>query len=150
MHGDVPKPIACASYTLNQSEREVRPNGKRVPSISMCVCERFTNHKLLVPLMNSSDLNRVRLRCQRLLMQLMLYNPVAEYAPGKTLLVADALSRQPIKKDIEEVYITEEIQLQEHIVRESWPVSEVQLGNVCEASALDDEISDATRLTIEG
>eukprot|EP00117_Sycon_ciliatum_P003331 scpid46475/ scgid8170/ Uncharacterized protein K02A2.6 len=71
-------------------------------------CERFhgfvygdpsltvhTDHKPLIPLINTRDLNRVPLRCQRLLMRLMKYNPAAVYIPGKQLVVADALSRAP-------------------------------------------------------
>ena len=71
-------------------------------------CERFhgfvygdpsltvhTDHKPLIPLINTRDLNRVPLRCQRLVMRLMKYNPAAVYIPGKQLVVADALSRAP-------------------------------------------------------
>lgn len=72
-------------------------------------CERFstylydldnftahTDHKPLVPLINNKDLDTVPLRCQRLLMHLMKYNPTAEYVPGKMLTMADTQSRQPL------------------------------------------------------
>lgn len=51
-----------------------------------------TDHKPLAPLMNKKDLDNVPIRCQRLLMR---FKPTAEYAPGKTLTVADTLSRSP-------------------------------------------------------
>ena len=81
---------------------------KRSASPWFWACERFhgfvhgdpsltvhTDHKPLIPLINTRDLNRVQLRCQRLLMRLMKYNPAAVYIPGKQLVVADALSRAP-------------------------------------------------------
>lgn len=65
----------------------------------------YTDHKPLVPLINSKDLDVVPMRCQRLLIRLMHFNCEAEYTPGKTLTVPDTLSRSPLA--IEEVDICE-------------------------------------------
>ena len=54
-----------------------------------------TDHKPLVPLINTTNLNRVPLRCQRLLLRLMRYSPNAIHVPGKDLIVADTFSRAP-------------------------------------------------------
>ena len=66
----------------------------------------LTDHKPLINLISTCELYAAPLRCQRLLMRLMRFNAVAEYAPGNTLIVSDALSWSPqsdSSNDMEEV-----------------------------------------------
>ncbi|KAL7846655.1 hypothetical protein SRHO_G00216350 [Serrasalmus rhombeus] len=120
-HDGVLKPVAFCSRTLTDAEKRYAQIEKECLAgvwaserfyQYLCGLERYkllTDHKPLVTLINSKDLDTtpIRLinskdldttpiRCQHLLIRLMKFNPVAEYVPGKHLVVADALSRQPM------------------------------------------------------
>jgi len=54
------------------------------------------DHRPLVPIMNTKRIEDAPMRCQRLLMRAIRYNPIDEYDPGEQLVIADALSRKPL------------------------------------------------------
>lgn len=142
-HQGVLKPIAYCSRVLTDAEKRYAQIEKECLA-SVWACEKFsrflyglesftlqTDHKPLVPLINAKDLDAVPLRCQRLLMRMMRYNPVAVYVPGKELIVADALSRSPqpvITAEVSE--LIEEVEAYEEAVSSAWPISPTRLDIV--------------------
>ena len=96
----------------------------------------------MVPLINNKDLDVVPLRCQRLLMCLMRYNPTAEYVPGKTLTVADTLSRQPLPFIHSEVCeLICDVSAFEAAAHAAWPVSQLKLDRIKQETSMDRELS---------
>ncbi len=129
------KPVAFCSRMLSDTEQRYAQIEKECLA-SVWVCEKFdrflcglvefrllTDHKPLVPLINIKDLDNTPLRCQRLLMRLMRYGAKAEYAPGKTLVVADALSRSPVQTTSSSLLI-EDVKLHVEMVESNLPIRE--------------------------
>jgi transposase InsO family protein len=154
------RPIAFASRTLTDTEKRYAQLEKECLA-TVWACERFekylygmssfrmeTDHKPLVPLMMQKDLDRVPIRCQRLLMRMMRFNAKVVHVPGKSLVVADTLSRHPMQEKTSNM--EEEINLYVDAVRTEWPASEGQLKNLVKTTAEDVELQDAINMTLVG
>ena len=157
-HPDGLRPVAFASRTLTKSERKYAQIEKECLA-STWACEKFgrylvgldtfsvvTDHKPLVPLINTKDLSETPLRCQRMLMRLMRFNVNAKYVPGKDMLVADTLSRSPVSTT--ESSSHEEIQAHVSDVQSSWQVSDAGLAKIRAETLKDANLKAAMEYTI--
>lgn len=100
-----------------------------------------SDHKPLIPMINCKDLNSVPIRCQRLLLRMMHYNPTAEYVPGKELVIVDTLSRHPQAAETQEVAeLASEIQGYEEAIQSAWPISPTKLDLIKQQTLLDVEL----------
>lgn len=160
-HGDCWKPIAYCSRTLTSAECHYAQIEKECLA-GVWACEHFskylsglghfkliTDHKPLVPLINCKDLDNVPIRCQRLLLRLMRFNVTAEYAPGKTLVVADTLSRSPQSSTVDST-TEEDISCYVNAIVESLPASNGKIKEIRDATQQDEKLQRVKRLITIG
>ncbi|UYV79328.1 K02A2.6-like, partial [Cordylochernes scorpioides] len=101
------RPVAYSSRTMTPTEKRYAQIEKEALSITWA-CERFqdfllgkrfrieTDHKPLIPLFSTKELSSLTPRLQRFRMRMMRFGFEIVHIPGKELLDADALSRQPL------------------------------------------------------
>lgn len=162
VHGEQWKLVAYCSRRLSDAKTRYVQIEKECLA-GVWACEKFdmylygleqfrlvTDHKPLVPLINSQSLENVSLRCQRLLMRLMRFSAVAEYAPGKTLVVADTLSRSPLACSEVEVDTHSDVACYVATVVGGIPASPSRLEGIRKVSATDTELQLVSELVRSG
>ncbi|CAB0016247.1 unnamed protein product [Nesidiocoris tenuis] len=102
------KPVAYISRTLSAAEKNYA-NIEREALALTWACDRLkyfligkpfvieTDHKPLVQIFTTKNLDDLSPRLQRFRMRMMRYDYIVQYTPGKNLLIADTLSRKPIQ-----------------------------------------------------
>ena len=158
-NGDI-LPVAYASRTLTRAEKNYAQIEKECLGV-VWGCERFskyliglpqftieTDHKPLIPLINTRDLSDTPLRCQRLLMRLAAFNVLAKYVQGKDMYVSDALSRDPLKS--EDSVTEEEVEMHVQQVEYSWPMTDTGLDRIAKATQEDIVLKAAFDYTVKG
>ena len=153
-------PIAYASRTLNEAEKKYAQIEKECLA-SVWACEKFakyligldsfelqTDHKPLVPLMRTKDIDSAPLRCQRLLIRLMRFNASVHHVPGKELVIADALSRHP-RPDTESE-LSEEVTAHVDTVMSSQQISTRRMDSLKAATVHDKELQRVADYILNG
>ena len=113
-HGEHWRPVAFASRALTETESRYAQIEKEALALTWA-CEKFTNyilvklfeletdHKSLVPILGNKSLDSLPPRVLRFRLCLMRFQYTVHHCPGKSLYLADALSRAPVKGPPEEV-----------------------------------------------
>ena len=84
-----------------------------------------TDHKPLVPLFGSKNLEELPVRVQRFRLRMMRFKFTISHIPGKNLLLADALSRAPISEAVnEDLFLQQETAAYVSTVVQSLPATE--------------------------
>ena len=90
-----------------------------------------TDHKPLVPLFGSKNLDELPIRVQRFRLRMMRFKFTISHVPGKSLLVADALSRAPCSEaGREDLLLQQETEAYVNIVVQNLPAMEKQLERI--------------------
>lgn len=160
VHGSELKPVAFASRSLSDAERRYAQIEKECLA-AVWGCEKFstyliglhfqllTDHKPLVPLIMTKDIDRVPVRCQRLLLRLMRFDVEASHVPGKDLVVADTLSRSPLPVSYEEESTADEVEsFVESVQLKGF--STIGLDAVRNATDADSELQEVMQFILSG
>ncbi|UYV71940.1 K02A2.6-like [Cordylochernes scorpioides] len=136
--------IAYASRTLSEAEKRYAQIEKEALAITWA-CEKFkqyiqglvitleTDHKPLVPIFTSKNIDDLTPRIQRLRLRIMRYSYKIVHTPGKNLIVADALSRSPRMK-VGTQELEEELCAYVQQVVSFMPISDVRVEEIKERS----------------
>ena len=141
------KPVAFISRALSSTEEKYAQIEKEALATTWA-CERLadyligktfhieTDHKPLVPLLGTKNLDEMPPRIQRLRMRLLRFDFTISHVPGKELTTADALSRAP-SKSTSRVKQEEEIEVYVENILLQLPASDKRLEEIAAAQKED-------------
>ena len=155
------KPVVFISRALSATERRYAQIEKEALATTWA-CERLadyligkrfhveTDHKPLVPILGSKNLEEMSPRIQRLRMRLLRFDFTVSHVPGKSLITADALSRAPVEQQDGQSSTEEEIDLYVQHVFASLPASNTQLERIKEKQEEDEVCQKLKQYCSEG
>ena len=120
------RPVAYASRAMSETERRYAQIEKEVLAATWA-CEKFSDyilgrtisiesdHKPLIPLLNTKSLNALPPRILRFRLRLDRFSYTVHHVPGKLLNTADALSRAPGSRDSDEQHVRQQDEIEAFI-----------------------------------
>ena len=156
------KPISYISRSLTPTEQRYAQIEKEALAFTWA-CERFadyllglefhihTDHKPLVPLFGSKNLEELPIRVQRFRLRMMRYNYTISHVPGESLHVADTLSRAPCSDAVDpDILLQQETAAYVNLLVQSLPATEKQLDRIKRHQEEDEECLQAAEYTRSG
>ena len=136
------KPVSYISRSLTPTEQRYAQIEREALAFTWA-CERFadylvglqfaieTDHKPLVPLFSTKNLDELPVRVQRFRMRMMRFHFSIYHVPGKHLIIADMLSRAPLNehRDSDHMF-TEETDAFVNLTLQSLPATESRLEEI--------------------
>lgn len=154
------KPIAFCSRTLTEAERRYAQNRKRVSGGRMDMREtgqiscrstivHFTYRPQTPGPTHQHERSGPGAAEMPALIRMMRFNPVTNYAPGKTLVIADSLSRNP-RPEIETSDLEAEVAAYVATIEATRPASANKLERLRAATQTDNQLRAAIHHTRSG
>ena len=156
------KPVCYISRSLNDAEKNYVVIEKEALAITWA-CERVidyvlgldftveTDHKPLVPPLNTTELHKMPPRILRFRLTLTRYNPKVIHVQGKNQIIADTLSRAPVNSlnsaDIGLLCETTAIAKQSIDIL---PARTIRLQEISEAQKADDAVQSESTPNTDG
>ncbi|KAK6184246.1 hypothetical protein SNE40_006752 [Patella caerulea] len=157
------RPVAYASRSLTETEQRYAQIDKEALAV-VWACEKFedyilgqrsfvieTDHKPLVPLLGTKDLDCLPIRIQRYRLRLMRYSYDIVHVPGKNLYIADTLSRAPHAKAIyDDLIFQNDTCVYVHSIMNHLPASDKRLEQIRSHQNSDDVCKQLLFLCLKG
>ena len=139
------KPIAYISRSMMITEQRYAQLKKESLAFQWA-CERFadylvglklhihTNHKPLILLFSTKNLEELTVRVQRYHLRMMRFNFTISHVPGKQLAIADTLSQTPTASpNVDDYKLEQESQAFVNSIIQSIPATEQRLQQIKES-----------------
>ena len=134
------RPVCYISRSMTETEQRYAQIEKEALALTWA-CERLsqyllgsrfileTDHKPLIPLLSTKELEELPIRVQRFRLRMMRYDYNVVHVPGKELNTADFLSRLPLP-ETESDDLQDEVQAYIDLIFEHLPATEERLAEI--------------------